>query len=251
MINKSRPEQRVPGIDPEGTVMDVSGGREDGGSSPPAPPRASPKARRLSPADREKSIAAAAVTFFAERGFEGQTRELAATLGITQPLLYRYFPSKEALIERVYQEVFVGRWDPAWDVIISDRTVGLEDRLIGFYSSYAKVILTPEWVRLFMFSGLKGLDFTGRYLKMLRERVFERIIAEIRDAFGQPAIADCPVSEIEIEMIWALHASIFYLGVRQYIYGMPMTVRVDEIIEAKIRTFLHGIPAVLPVSAGA
>jgi AcrR family transcriptional regulator len=241
----------VPEIHLDGAVMELSGDMEDDESSPAATPRSSPKARRLSPADREKSIAAAAVTFFAERGFEGQTRELAATLGITQPLLYRYFPSKEALIERVYQEVFVGRWDPAWDEMISDRTVCLEDRLVGFYSSYAKVILTPEWVRLFMFSGLKGLDFTGRYLKMLRERIFERIIAEIRDAFARPAIADCPVSDVEIEMIWALHASIFYLGVRQYIYGMPMTVPVDEIIEAKIRTFLHGIPAVLPVSASA
>lgn len=231
----------------EKTSLDLN---TETGESDPAPAVAStesPKARRLSPGDREKSIAAAAVTFFAERGFEGQTRELAATLGITQPLLYRYFPSKEALIERVYQEVFVGRWDPAWDEMIADRAVGLEERLIGFYSSYAKVILTPEWVRLFMFSGLKGLDFTGRYLKMLRERIFERIIAEIRNEFARPAVADCPVSDIEIEMIWALHASIFYLGVREYIYGMPMTVPIDAIIEAKIRTFLHGIPAILPI----
>ena len=232
---------------------DEKRGDEEPAGSEPGPERAadsrgSPKARRLSPGDREASIAAAAVTFFAERGFEGQTRELAATLGITQPLLYRYFPSKEALIERVYQEVFVGRWDPAWDEMITDRAVRLEDRLVGFYSGYAKVILTPEWVRLFMFSGLKGLDFTGRYLKMLRERVFERIIAEIRQEFARPGLADRPVSDIEIEMIWALHASIFYLGVRQYIYGMPMTVPVDEIIEAKVRTFLHGISAMLPAS---
>jgi AcrR family transcriptional regulator len=228
--------------------MKLRGDEGPGRSEPAAASSDSPKARRLSPGDRETSIAAAAVTFFAERGFEGQTRELAATLGITQPLLYRYFPNKEALIERVYQEVFVGRWDPAWDEMISNRAVCLEDRLVSFYSGYAKVILTPEWVRLFMFSGLKGLDFTGRYLKMLRERVFERIIAEVREEFARPGLADRPVSDIEIEMIWALHASIFYLGVRQYIYGMPMTVPVDEIIEAKIRTFLHGIPAVLPVS---
>jgi AcrR family transcriptional regulator len=66
--------------------------------------------RRLFPTDREKSIVAAATAFFAEHGLGGQTRELAAALRITQPLLYRYFSSKDALIEGVYQEVFVGSW---------------------------------------------------------------------------------------------------------------------------------------------
>ncbi|MGH1569545.1 TetR/AcrR family transcriptional regulator [Methylobacterium sp. P31] len=202
--------------------------------------------RRLSSADREKSIVTAAIAFFAEHGFEGQTRELAAILGITQPLLYRYFPSKEALIERVYQEVFVGRWDPFWEELLADRSVPLEERLIRFYQSYAKIILTPEWVRLFMFAGLKNLDFNGRYLRLLRERIFVRIVEELRIAFGRSPVAQVPVSNLEIETIWALHASIFYLGVRQYIYRLPLDSNVQEVIEAQVRTLLSGIAAVLP-----
>lgn len=202
--------------------------------------------RRLSSTDREKSIVTAAVAFFADHGFEGQTRELAATLGITQPLLYRYFPSKEALIERVYQEVFVGRWDPFWEDLIADRSIPLEERLSRFYQSYARIILTPEWVRLFMFAGLKGLDFNGRYLRLLRERIFERIVEELRIAFGRPPVAKVPVSNLEIEMIWALHASIFYLGVRHFIYRMPFDTSVQDIIDAQVRTLLGGIAATLP-----
>lgn len=201
--------------------------------------------RRLSSADREKSIVTAAVTFFAEHGFEGQTRELAAVLGITQPLLYRYFPSKEALIERVYQEVFVGRWDPFWEDLLADRSVPLEERLIRFYQSYARIILTPEWVRLFMFAGLKGLDFNGRYLRLLRERIFGRIVEELRIAFQRPTVAEVPASNLEIEMIWALHASIFYLGVRQFIYHLPLDSSVQDVIEAQVQTLLGGITTVL------
>ncbi len=207
--------------------------------------------RRLSPSDREKSIAAAAVTFFAEHGFGGQTRELAATMGITQPLLYRYFPSKEALIERVYQEVFVGRWDPFWEELIADRTIPLEERLVRFYHSYASIILTREWVRLFMFAGLKGLDFNGRYLKMLRERIFERIVDELRFAFLRPSIQEIPASEIEIEMIWALHASIFYLGVRRFIYEMPLNSNNRDILNAQVTTLIAGVSSVLPPKAPA
>ncbi|TXN02056.1 MULTISPECIES: TetR/AcrR family transcriptional regulator [unclassified Methylobacterium] len=202
--------------------------------------------RRLSPIDREKSIAAAAVAFFAERGFEGQTRELATILGITQPLLYRYFPSKEALIERVYQDVFVGRWDPFWEETIKDRSVPLETRLTKFYISYANVILTPEWVRLFMFAGLKNLDFNARYLNFLRDRVFESVVEELRTHFDRPSIRDVPASNIEIEIVWSIHSSIFYLGVREFIYRLPPDGNIKDIIQAKIQTLLGGVATVLP-----
>lgn len=69
-------------------------------------------ARRLSGVEREKHIAQEAVRYFAEVGFVGDTRELAQRLGVTQSLLYKYFPSKEALINRVYEEVYLGRWNP-------------------------------------------------------------------------------------------------------------------------------------------
>ena len=72
--------------------------------------KASPK--RLTGPEREKHIAQEAVRYFAEVGFAGDTRELAQRLGVTQSLLYKYFPSKEALINRVYEEVYLGRWNP-------------------------------------------------------------------------------------------------------------------------------------------
>ena len=43
---------------------------------------------------RERQIVEGAVAYFAEVGLDGQTRELARRLGITQPLLFRYFPTK-------------------------------------------------------------------------------------------------------------------------------------------------------------
>ncbi|MEH2488506.1 AcrR family transcriptional regulator [Bradyrhizobium sp. AZCC 2230] len=207
--------------------------------------------QRLDPSEREAIIAREAVSFFAEYGFEGQTRELAKRLRITQPLLYRYFPSKEALIERVYQEVFVGRWKPSWEKIITDRSTPLKARLIHFYREYAEVILTYEWIRLFMFAGLKDLGLNARYLKMLRERAFDRVIEEIRVEYGRPSTDELPITVLEIEMVWGLHAAIFYLGVRQFIYSMPLETDVNSIIDAKVTTFLGGIRSVLPAKATA
>ncbi len=96
--------------------------------------------KRLKREDRDREIAAAAVAFFAEVGFGGDTRELARRLGVTQSLIFRYFPSKAALIERVYQEVYVGRWNPYWETIIADRSVSLQDRLVRLLKTSSKVV---------------------------------------------------------------------------------------------------------------
>ncbi|MBW6424285.1 TetR/AcrR family transcriptional regulator [Rhizobium sp. XQZ8] len=200
--------------------------------------------KRMSPDDREQEIVREAVKFFAEFGFEGQTRELAKRLGITQPLLYRYFPTKDALVERVYQEVFLRRWNPFWEELLVDRKKPLRDRLSDFYQDYSKAILTYEWVRLFMFSGLKGLDFNTRYLDLLRHRVFGLIISELRVEHSLKPADVSPITAMEIEAVWGLHAAIFYLGVRKFIYSMPVE-NIGSIVDLELRLFLEGAPAIL------
>ena len=101
-------------------------------------------AKRLSGAEREKHIVSEAVRFFAEVGFGGDTRELAQRLGVTQSLLYKYFPNKEALINRVYEEVYLGRWNPFWESMIRDRSIPLQERLTRLYIEYAKAALNRD-----------------------------------------------------------------------------------------------------------
>lgn len=58
--------------------------------------------KKLTAADRRHAIIEAAVPLFAQEGFKGvTTKELAATAGVSEALLYRHFPSKEALYEEV------------------------------------------------------------------------------------------------------------------------------------------------------
>jgi AcrR family transcriptional regulator len=53
---------------------------------------------RLSSDERRQAIIEAVKRIFAEKGFEGTTtRELAKAAGISEALLYNYFPSKESL----------------------------------------------------------------------------------------------------------------------------------------------------------
>jgi AcrR family transcriptional regulator len=208
-------------------------------------PKGAPRRRRLPPDERERLIVAEAVRFFAEVGFEGHTRDLAKRLNITQPLLYRYFPSKEALIDRVYQEVYVNRWNPGWEALIEDRQQPLKQRLIAYYRDYARTILDPAWIRLFLFAGLKGGRLNVRFLDMVRERIFARVIREIRIDQGLPLPPDFPFTETEYELVWGLHASIFYIGIRKWIYGLPIPDEIEAVVDAKVSAFLDGVPAVM------
>jgi AcrR family transcriptional regulator len=205
--------------------------------------------KRLQPFDRERLIVEAAVRFFAENGFEGQTRKLAASLGITQPLLYRYFPSKEALIERVYQEVFVGRWNPDWEMWLEDHEQPVASRLTRFYKDYARILLAPDYFRLFILSGLKGFDFNTRHIENLRKRIFPRVVETLRRAYKMPSCEEAPPTETEIELVWGLHAAILNLGIRRWIHGLSLPSDLDGNIETKIQAFLNGVPHVIQKQA--
>ena len=193
--------------------------------------------QRLSPPERERLIVDEAILFFAEVGLAGQTRELAQRLGVTQPLIYRYFPTKQDLIERVYEEVFVGRWRPEWTGLISDRSRDLRDRLIDFYRIYARDVLTYEWIRIYMFAGLAGEDINRRYIALLEDQLLIPIATEVRHAAGVPGLDDVAVGGLEIEAAWHIHAAVFYYFVRKHIYQAKTEADLDAfIIDAVDRT---------------
>lgn len=176
------------------------------------------KRLRLAPADRSEQILKGAIRFFAERGFGGQTRELAQDLGISTGLLYRYFPSKDELIERIYDEMFVRRWKPEWERILADRSQPLLQRLTQFYLDYAQMLHDYEWVRIYLYSGLGGSTIAQRFARLVTDRVFRKVVDELRHEFGQPGVADRPMTEPELELMWALHGRLFYIGVRRWVY---------------------------------
>ena len=214
------------------------------------PTTKAPAPSRLSGAERENHIAQEAVRFFAEVGFGGDTRELAKRLGVTQSLLYKYFPSKEALINRVYEEVYLGRWNPFWESVVRDRSIPLQERLTRHYIEYAKAALTRDWVRIFMFSGLRGEDINRKYLNILRERILIPIAIELRHEFGLPTAEEVPIERNEIELVWSINARVFYFGQRQWIFDVPIEDDLDELIRMTIAHFMAGAQVVLPTLLG-
>ena len=200
---------------------------------------------RLSPDERERQIIDGAIVYFSEVGFSGQTRELSKRLGITQPLLYRYFASKQALIDRVYQTVFEGRWNPAWIELLKDRTVPLRERLIEFYRQYAEATYRPDWIRIYMYAGLSSPSLNQRYITLIRRELMPVYCRELRHYCGLHDV-DPKVSDEEMEFVWSLHGGIFYYAVRHHVYKLRMTVGFMAQVEFAIDNFLAGAQTTYP-----
>ena len=200
--------------------------------------RTRPKQRRLSPEDRRKEFVAKATEFFSEEGFGGGTRDLARRLGVTQPLLYRYFPSKDDLVKEVYRTVYLEPLDTGWEKLLTDRSRPLRDRLLEFYRGYTNVIFTRKWIRIYLYSGLKGLDINRRYVGVVREQILTRIVRECRHEMGLPPQSK-PTAP-ELELAWVFHSGIFYHGVRKYIYESPVLEDKEQMICDALDAFLAG-----------
>ncbi|HZB92062.1 MAG TPA: TetR/AcrR family transcriptional regulator [Stellaceae bacterium] len=198
---------------------------------------------RLPAADREQQILTQAIRFFAEVGFAGQTRELAQRIGITQPLLYRYFPTKRDLIERVFKEVFLKRIDTRLTSLITDRSRPLEERLLDFYRRYAEATYTYEWIRIYMFSALMGNDINRRYIGIVERKILKPLCAEIRHHCALPIAPDAPISEAELEHVWVMHGGLFYYAVRKYVYHSRVAGDFDAIVRRAVKAMLAGVKA--------
>lgn len=188
--------------------------------------------RRLHPDERRQLIIDGAVAFFAEVGLDGNTRDLAKHLGITQSLLFNYFDNKEALIEAVYEQVYLNRLSSQWPRRLQDRSVPLRARLLAFYSDYSKLIFESEWMRIFMFSGLAGSELNRRYLDHMHKMILHPLVEEIRVSSTESIT---PL----MEDLWNLHGGIVYVGIRQHIYRMPCPDDPYLAIERTIDRFLQ------------
>ena len=206
---------------------------------------ASARRERLSPGNRRAQILAEAIRYFAEVGFDGGTRELARRLGVTQPLIYRYFPSKQDLIQAVYEDVYLTQWRPEWEALLMDDRRPVRDRLIEFYTAYTAVIFTPDWLRIYLFAGLRGIEINRLWLDFVEKHVLRRIAEAMRRVHALPGIDAQPIGPQEMELYWMFHGGIFYHGLRREVYGKRPAVALDAFIAGCVDAMLAGLPPML------
>jgi AcrR family transcriptional regulator len=183
---------------------------------------------RAASQQRARDIVAAAAEHFSEVGFAGSTREIAKRVGVTQPLLYRYFPTKDDLIEAVYRTVYLERWNPAWDVALKDRSITTRQRFETFYREYATTAFTPIPLRLSYFAGLRDADINQWHNHLIEELILKQLVREHRVELGLSDAAY--VNPNELEPAWQIHGGLMHYGWRKHVLNLRVAPDVNQVI---------------------
>jgi len=172
--------------------------------------------------ERSRQILDAALELFAEHGFATTIQAIADRVGITQPLVHRYFPTKSKLLEAVREELLQGHWRAEWRDILTDRSRPLHQRLAEFYEDYLPLIYQRVWYRGFMHIAMQDGAFAQIYLSKVTADLLRTVLSETRHNLGLPGPSEIPFQERELEVAWGMHSTFVYIGMRKFIYNIAL-----------------------------
>jgi AcrR family transcriptional regulator len=218
-------------------------GRDEAATGPVS---TSVRQKRNLPADeRRRVLLDAATQLFSERGFGITMQALADRVHVTQPLVHRYFPTKADLIAAIRDRIHNAHWDPAWREVLADRSRPLGARLTDFYARYLPHIYRDTWYRSFWFAALADPTFGEVYLGRVTRDLLTTIIDEVRNQFGYHSVKCIPPFEREIELVWGMHSTMVFVGIRRYVYRIQVSDDIDTTVRDQIGAYLLVAPSVL------
>jgi len=195
---------------------------------------------RLSAPERRTQILRAAMRCFASNGYRGTTtREIAASCGITEAALYRYFTSKRALYDALIDEKSAV---PPIPQLVSEAVAQRDDHAV--FGTVARVLIEralgdPDFIRLLFFTALEEHQLSDRFYRSRVGGLSGFLIEYLEARIAEGAF---------VERDAALAARAFLGGVSDYInvrvifaHGEIYPQTTDSVVESFVGLFLAGM----------
>ena len=196
--------------------------------------------RRMSAGGRREQILEGAMRLFAQKGFRGTTtREIARRLDISEALMFKYFPSKEALYRAIIQK----KTDGSAEMLFPKEAIQAKDDRQVFRAIASYLIRRnqedPTFMRLILYSSLERHDLSNIFFEnhaaertrllsqYIRQRIKERAFKKISPMLAARAFMGMVINYVQT----------------QEIHGMKATSRFSEkkVVDTFVDTFLNGL----------
>ena len=147
---------------------------------------------RMKSGERRQAILEAAIALFAENGFRGTTtRRLAAAVGVTEPVLYQHFRTKQEL----YGAIIEAKAGQAAERASKLRKAAEEGTDEEFLTMLAQLILRryeedPEMSRLLLFSCLERHEMSGLFFDRLFQEFNKVVTGYLRKRIAEGAFRE-------------------------------------------------------------
>lgn len=196
-----------------------------------------PRTMRPSSRERQAGLIAAAASLFAAKGFNGTTtKEIAKAAGVSEALVFKYFPTKRALYAAILAEkVTVNELLEAVEDVAKKR----DDRRV--FTMIASFRIRPNvdstLLRLLLFSALEGHElsdmFFGKHHKVFYDHLAAYIRTRIEDGAFRPVD---PLLAARAFIGMVVHHRLLH-----EIFGVPMHQSHEDTVETYVDLFLAGL----------
>lgn len=202
-----------------------------------------PGRQRLSGPERRAAIVDSAINLFSERGFRGTTtRELAAAVGVSEPVLYQHFLTKRALYDAILE---LNTQEPSQEVGEQLKTLSEAGDNRAFFRLLAQLLLDfylrdPRYPRLLMFSSLEGHELSQIFYERHVACFYEFLTGHIRRQIDLGVFR--PMDPLIAARCFAgmvAHQGLIF----SVLHPGNLAAPADQIVDVIVELFLGGISA--------
>ena len=202
---------------------------------------------KLSAEERRKAIIAAARRVFADKGFHGTTtRDLANAAGVSEALLYRHFPTKEALFGAMqvscYDAQYHGKLEELMELEPSAQTLVL---MVQYLVSHVVRRSVARDAELATYSRLMLRSFAedGDFARLMLQRPMATWIPKCEACLEAAIATGEAVAGLRASQLAGLFAYQLATMIRTYLQprtplvdlGVPHETLIDEAVRFTLR----------------
>lgn len=199
--------------------------------------------RRLSAGERRAQLIDAALDVFARRGFVGATtKEIAEEAGVAEAIIFRHFPSKEALYAAVLDSRLASpdeqRRHAEMEALMErgDDEALIRSLLHNIHARYAR---DPRFERVVLFAALEGHQAGLARVGDMGRRPYQRAV---RDYIARRQEAGALIPGHPAAVLVAVLGMAHFYGTLTRILGMPLPREADEeVVDLFTRIAVGGV----------
>ena len=183
-----------------------------------------------------------AVDLFSRKGFNGTTtREIAATAGVTEAVIFRHFATKEhlyrAIIDRKVNSPEFGEWIGELRTAMerNDDEAVIRRLLTAIIRTHK---IDPKFERVMLYAALESNEVALLYM----QQITESVVAEFRSYFARRQKQRAFVAMKPDAVLNAVVGMAFHHAQMIYIHGIDQQCLSDEdAVKAFTRIALNGL----------
>jgi AcrR family transcriptional regulator len=197
--------------------------------------------QKLTKEERKEQIVKAAIKLFSQKGFNGtKTKEIAKKAGISEALLFKFFPTKSSLYSAIiaYRIKQLQQTDQSYYQKLDSES--FSDFLSRLAKNHIKLIEKDDsFMRLLLFSGLENHRLAKDFYNIRISKIVQQVCKYFEEEIHKGTIRNINPS-VAVKIFMGI---VYNYLLAKCIFGLKKHANVseDEFVKIMVDIFLNGI----------